>query len=329
MRFPDLRSVDLNLLLVLDSLLETRSTVLTAQRLHMSQPAVSRALARLRLLFDDKLLIKAARSMVATDRALALSGPLSAVLQSLEQFLGAPSFSPATTDRVFRIATTDYGALALLPNLLRTVAAEAPHATIEVDTLNRDVFGALASGDLDLILIGDLPIPANLHIRHLFTDDYLSAIRPSHPAARHIRKGHMELDIFLKHSHVRVSIFDDRTGTDEALGHVGRSRRISAQLPYFAVASIIAGVTDGILTIPRRAMQQLATHNRLITFTPPIDIAEVSYRMTWHERTHADSGAAWLRDKMVEAAASPVEGIGDAPGASRRPGARAQARRIR
>ncbi len=308
MRFPDLRSVDLNLLLVLHSLLETRSTVLTAQRLHMSQPAVSRALARLRMLFDDKLLLKGARSMVATDRALALSGPLAKVLQSLENFLGAPSFAPAETDRVFRIATTDYGALALLPSLLQVVAAEAPKATIEVDTLNRDVFGALASGELDLILIGDLPIPANLHVSHLFTDDYLSAIRPSHPAAKRLRNGRMDLETFLAHAHARVSIFDDRTGTDEALVHLGRSRRISAQLPYFAVAAIVAALTDAILTIPRRAMQQLATQHRLVTFEPPIQIAQVSYRMIWHERTHADFGAIWLREKMVEAAEMPVEG---------------------
>lgn len=304
MRFPDLRSVDLNLLLVLHGLLETRSTVLTAQRLHMSQPAVSRALARLRLLFDDKLLIKGARAMVATDRALMLAGPLATVLQSLEDFLEAPRFSPAETERVFRVATTDYGALALLPSLLKAVAAEAPKATIEVDTLNRDVFGALATGALDLVLIGDLPVPPNLHVSHLFVDDYLSAVRPSHPAARHIRKGRMGRDVYLAYSHVRVSIFDDRTGTDEALLHLGLTRKISAQLPYFAVAAIVAASTDAILTIPRRAMQQLAAQHHLVTFEPPVEIAEVRYRMIWHERTHADAGAVWLRQKLVEAAAA-------------------------
>lgn len=302
MRFPDLRSVDLNLLLVLHSLLETRSTVLTAQRLHMSQPAVSRALARLRLLFDDKLLLKGAHAMIATDRALMLSGPLAELLRSLEGFFEAPSFSPSDTERVFRIATTDYGALALLPNLLKAVAATAPKSTIEVDTLSRDVFAALVSGDLDVVLIGDLPIPPNLRFSYLFTDDYLSAVRPSHPAAKHIVQGRMPLETYLSHSHVRVSIFDDRTGSDEALVHLGRSRRISAQLPYFAVAAIVAASTDGILTIPRRAMLRLADQHGLITFQPPIEIAQVQYRMVWHERTHADFGAVWLRQKIIEAA---------------------------
>lgn len=302
MRFPDLRNVDLNLLLVLHSLLETRSTVLTAQRLHMSQPAVSRALGRLRLLFDDKLLLKGAKTMVATDRALMLTGPLAKVLQNLGDFLEAPSFSPAETERVFRLATTDYGALALLPNLLKAVAEAAPKATIEVDTLNRDVFGALASGELDVILIGDLPIPPNLHVSHLFIDDYLSALRPSHPAAKHIRNGRMDLEVFLAHSHVRVSIFDDRSGTDEALLRLGLRRKISAQLPYFAVAAIVAASTNAILTIPSRAMRALATEHNLLTFRPPVDIAKADYRMIWHERTHTDAGAVWLRQKLMEAA---------------------------
>lgn len=305
MRFPDLRAVDLNLLLVLHNLLETRSTVLTAQRLHMSQPAVSRALGRLRILFDDKLLMKGARTMVATDRALMLAGPLAKVLQNLEDFLEAPRFSAAETERVFRIATTDYGALALIPNLLSAVADEAPRARIEVDTLNRDVFGALVTGDLDLVLIGDLPIPANLHVSHLFADDYLSAVRPSHPAATYIKNGRMSRDVYLAHSHVRVSIFDDRTGTDEALVHLGLSRKISAQLPYFAVAAIVAASTDAILTIPTRAMRPLAAAHGLVTFQPPVEIAEVRYRMIWHERTHADSGAVWLRQKMMEVAGDP------------------------
>mgnify|MGYP000988109509 FL=1 len=112
----------------------------------------------------------------------------------------------------------------------------------------------------------------------------------------------MPLETYLGHSHVRVSIFDDRTGSDEALVHLGRSRKISAQLPYFAVAAIVAASTDGILTIPRRAMLRLADQHGLITFQPPIEIAQVQYRMVWHERTHADFGAVWLRQKIVEAA---------------------------
>ncbi len=301
MRYPNLRTVDLNLLLVLHSLLETRSTVLTARRLGMSQPSVSRALQRLRTLFNDKLLMKGGRGMIATDHALSLAQPLVDVLRRLEEFLETPSFTPATAERRFRIATTDYGALALLPHLLSKVAAEAPNVRIEVDTLSRDVFDALASGGLDLILIGELPLPAHLRFQHLFTDEYEAAVRPDHPAVADIVGGGMALDAYMSHRHIRVQILNDHTGADVSLAHVGLERRIATQLPYFAVAAIVAATTDAILTIPRRAMRHLAKQYNLVTFIPPEEIVGFGYKAVWHERTDADFGAIWLREKVMEA----------------------------
>ncbi|SDR59988.1 transcriptional regulator, LysR family [Rhizobiales bacterium GAS113] len=307
MRRTDLRHVDLNLLLVLHNLLETRSTVATAQRLNMSQPAVSRALARLRLLFDDKLLVKGAGSMLPTERALVLSNPLIGVLNGLEEFLEAPRFSPVTTERVFRIATTDYGALALLPNLLRLVATEAPRSAIEISAFSREAFRCLATGELELVLFSSGTAPSNLHSCHLFTDDYASAIRRGHPAAAHLRDGEMRLDAYLAYSHILVSVFGDRTGVvDEALVQIGRRRKIAAQLPYFATAALMTASTDAILTLPGRAMRQLSDANNLITFRPPLQIKSFDYRMIWHERSSADFGAVWLREKMAQAAATPL-----------------------
>lgn len=308
MRFPDLHSVDLNLLLVLHDLMETRSTTVTAQRLNMSQPAVSRALARLRLLFDDVLLVKGPRGMVPTERALELMPPLADLLRHLEVFLEAPSFTPATTSRVFRLATTDYGAVAVVPALVGQLATTAPQAGLEVAPLGRDVFAALAAGDLDLVLIGDLPVPAPLHVAPLFADDYRGALRRGHPLAEAARADRVDLETYLGFPHVRVSIFDDRTGADEALAAIGRQRAIAAQLPYFGVAAVVAATSDAILTLPRRAMAPLARQQDLITFTPPLAIRGVAYRMVWHERTEADFGARWLRAQVLLAAESGTKG---------------------
>lgn len=302
MRFPDLHSVDLNLLLVLHDLMETRSTTATAQRLNMSQPAVSRALGRLRLLFDDRLLVKAARGMVPTERALGLMPPLADLLRHLEGFLEAPGFAPATTTRVFRLATTDYGAVAVVPALVERMAAQAPGAGLEVAPLSRDVFAALAAGELDLVLIGDLPVPASLHLAPLFADTYRGALRREHPLAPLAREDRVDLDAYLAFPHVRVSIFDDRTGADEALARIGRTRRIAVQLPYFGVAAVVAATSDAVLTLPGRAMAPLARQQDLITFTPPLTIRDVAYRMAWHERTEADVGARWLREQVRLAA---------------------------
>lgn len=302
MRMPDLRSIDLNLLLVLRDLLETRSTVLTAERLHMSQPAVSRALSRLRKVFGDKLLIKSVPTMVATDYALGLSERLAKLLQNLEDFFEVPAFSPAEAERTFRIAVTDYGALAVLPRLLKAVSREAPKVSLSIYTLSRDVFGGLASGALDVVLIGDLDIPPNLHVRHIFADHYLAAIHPDHPAAGHIRDGSMDLDAYLNYPHVRISLVGDRDRTDRHFTEIGRRRRISVQLPYFGIADIIATSADAILTMPSRAMRPLAERSQLITFTPPVDINRTPYHMVWHERTDADIAATWLRTKIAEVA---------------------------
>lgn len=308
MQKPDFRTIDLNLLLVLQDLLETRSTVLTAERLHMSQPAVSRALSRLRKVFGDKLLIKSVPTMVATEYALALSERLSKLLQEMEDFFEVPAFSPADAERTFRIATTDYGALAILPRLLKAVSKEAPRVSLAIHTLNRDVFGGLASGALDVVLIGDLDIPPNLHVRNIFSDHYLAAVPPGHPAASHIRDDTMDLDTYLAYPHVRISLVGDRDRTDRHFMEIGRKRWISVQLPYFGIADIIAVSADAILTMPSRAMLPLAKRERLATFVPPVDILRTPYHMVWHERTDSDIAARWLRQKILDVAEASDEG---------------------
>jgi DNA-binding transcriptional LysR family regulator len=303
-----LRQVDLNLLVVLRTLLETRSVSRSAQRLGMSQPAVSRSLAALRAAFGDPLLVKSGATMQPTARALEMTEPLQNVLAAVSGFLRPPDqFDPTTTERVFRIATTDYGATVVLPPLGRAFYVQAPGAGLEIVPLGRQSFADLGSGDLDLVLYSDNPVPGALRTRDLFSESFACLVRTGHPAAASSSKGRLSLDDFLAWSHILVTVTGGRTGpVDEALAAVGHRRKIGLWLPYFATAALVAARSDLILTMPRRAAEAFGAMSSLELVQPPIELSQFSYRIVWHERVHNEPAHAWLRHLIAEAARDQV-----------------------
>lgn len=300
MPLNELRRLDLNLLVVLRAVLQTRNVTVAAQKLNMSQPAVSRAIGRLRHVFADQLFIKGARGVVATPRAEALADSISKLLHDLDDLLGSQEFSPSTSNRIFRIATTDYGAIAVLPSLAAVFAAEAPNAGIEVLPFSQDTFRRASNGDVDVVLYSDDPVPDDLQRTILFNETYLSFVRADHPLASRINNGQPHLDDFLDPPHILVSIFGGRTSElDDRLAALGRSRRIAMWLPYFATAAVIASKTDFILTIPERVASELASPHGLISFRTPVELEGFGYQMLWHARTQSDAGSLWLRRQII------------------------------
>ena len=317
MRELDFLKVDLNLLVILRALLQTRSVGLTAERLGLSQPAVSRALARLRSQFGDRLLIKGGQSMTPTRLAEQIAGPLSGALSGLEAFLDdGPGFDPATTDRVFRIATTDYGAIAVMPGVLRLLRSAAPSAGIELVPFSREAFRRLGEGDLDVVLYSDDPVPPQLHTDMLFTEDYVCVVRTGHPLVAACDKGRIPLDDYLRHAHALVTVFGGRRGViDDALAQLGLRRHIAIWLPYFATAALLVASSDLVLTVPRRVAMASATPLGLVILQPPFDLDPFGYQLVWHERTHGDAGCAWLRSlcQSAKSGGDVVKGSGNAP----------------
>lgn len=298
MRESELRRIDLNLLVVLRVLLDVGSVTRAAERLHMSQPAVSRALAKLRTQLGDKLMVKAAGGMMPTRRAEALSEPLSDLLRQLGNFVEPAAFDPATTRRVFRIAATDYGAIAVLPGLMRAFGERAPLAGIEVLPFSPAVFGLLGSGEVDIVLYSDDPVPGALRSKHLFDETYTCLLRAGHPLLANAAtpEGTLTLEAFLACPHGLVSLFGGRRGeVDEALAALGRRRQVSLWLPYFAAAGLVCASSDTIVTLPSRVAAALAAGGHLRCIAPPVDVPGFGYRMLWHERDHDDPGAVWLR----------------------------------
>lgn len=307
----DLSRVDLNLLVVLRMLLETRSVTKSAERSGMSQPAVSRALAKLRVIFDDALLVKAGTVMRPTVRGAALLEPLQKALAGVSDVLaGRARFDPSTTERVFRIATTDYGATVILPRLAALMFSAAPKASLEIVPVDGQTFRQLGEIDVDLALYSDNPVPPSLRTRDLFRERFGCLLRADHPAIARSEQGRLRLEDYVKSPHILVTVVGGRTGTvDTALAALGHSRHIAVRIPYFATAALVAASSDLFLTIPRRAAENFARDHRLRLIEPPLDLSSFGYRMVWHERVHAEPDHIWLRRLILTA----VRSTPDAP----------------
>ena len=296
MREMDNGGLDLASLRILRSLFETLSTTRTAERLNISQPAVSRALAKWREATGDPIMVKGPGGLIPTERAPEIQTRLTAALASLDDLLARPAFDPRKSTRAFRLATTDYGALAVLPRLVPALAEAAPSVSLEILGFSPDVFRQLGEGRADFVLYSDDETPLPLRSRRLFHEGYTSLVRADHPALARLT----QLDEFLYWPHGLVSILGGRSGVvDDALAALGRTRRIALWLPYFATAAHIVAGTDMILTLPSRAAEPLAKAGGLAAFPPPLTLEGFAYQLLWHERSQADLGHKWLRDLIV------------------------------
>ncbi|MBH0239440.1 LysR family transcriptional regulator [Methylobrevis albus] len=306
----DLFRIDLNLLVVLKTLLETRSVTRTAERSGMSQPAVSRALAKLRLIFDDALLVKSGTIMRPTIRGGELLEPAQQALAGLRDLLATrPPFDPASTDRVFRIATTDYGATVVLPRLAGLMFTAAPKASVQVVPIDGQAFRNLGEANVDLAFYSDNPVPPNLRTRDLFRETFACLVRAGHPALQRAEEGRMRLEDYVAAAHILVTVGGGKAGpVDTALAALGLSRHVAVRIPYFATAALVTASSDLVLTIPRRAATNFADDSRLRLVEPPLELPNFGYRMVWHERVHGEPDHAWLRRLVLRAARLEADG---------------------
>lgn len=295
----NLRGIDLNLLVVLDALLAERHVSRAALRLNMSQPAVSHALGRLRLLFDDPLLIRRDGQLVASARALAIAPALTEALRQVRQVLGPGGFAPATEKRTFRLAMSDYGSAVVLPGLLNILRRDAPGIDVVITQSSREaMLGLILDGDCDLAL-GVFPeLPRRVEAERLFVEDF-ACLADRAVMGRHDR---LDLGAYLARPHVLVAMKDEAdTEIDIALRGIGHFRRIAVTLPHWGNAPRLIRGTDLVLTVARKA---LALHERdpaLAIFEPPFSIPPFPFVQVWHERRSGDPAHLWLRNAVAGA----------------------------
>lgn len=225
---------DLNSLVILGLLLRTKSVTRTAQQLGVSQPSVSRSLAQLRSLLGDPLLVRTAGGMELTRRAEELAPSLQDWLATTAGLLEPPRFDPATLDRRFRVASTDFGVAAVVAPTLPHIGRAAPLAAIDIVPLTGDMVARLTAGEIDLIISGLDPDPAQTYERFLFTETFSCVVDRHHKLAAHPTDRSLSVEDFLSCPHISFVVSDSGFDRIELrLGDLASRRRVIARLPYF------------------------------------------------------------------------------------------------
>lgn len=300
----DLAGVDLNLVLALDALLAERHVTRAAARLGITQSAASHALARLRDLLGDPLLVRGPRgAMIPTPRAIALAPAVHRILVELSAALrGDASFDPATARHTFRIGSSDYVELVLMPRLVERVNRIAPNVDLWLHSLVDHGDDALTAGAIDVV-IGPprgTARPAGSYEKVLFDESFTCIVRKNHPLA----DARLTLPRYCAAAHLLVA----PRGTpgsfvDDALTAVGRTRRIALAVPHFLVVPYLIASSELVATLATRVAETFAGALGLVTMPPPLALPKFQIALAWHERNHDDPPHRWLRDQILAVAA--------------------------
>jgi len=271
----------------------------------MSQPAASRSVERLRQLLNDPLLIRTRHGYVLSAHAQSLRPLVADALVAVTRVFAPEVFDPASTDGIFRIATTDYGAVTMLSGVM-TVAKEAPRACINVEPFGAETFGNLEQGRLDMALYADSELPPDFHYKTLFKDGYACVMRKGHPLAG---SGSDIVDMLSNWPRAVILypdghqlLADDIIARSLGSNDLGNGKpvsdatgRVALLTPYFMSAPWAIANSDLVMCVPKQVAKRMTAMTALDVVALPPELGEFTYRLIWHERSHRDPGQRWLR----------------------------------
>jgi DNA-binding transcriptional LysR family regulator len=296
-------NIDIRLLRAFLVLMADKNVSTAAEHMGISQPAASHALARLRTLFDDPLLLRSRTGMVASSRAVEFEQGVRALLATYDSLLGmARPFDPAVSSHTFVISAPEYAERLLLPGLARSARAQAPNVRIEVQTPDRDRgIELLETGRLDLRIAWLPKPPQSLRSMQLFQDNIVCIADAHHPTVR----GSITLEQFMTLPHARP-LGTGRTTTgrviDEAVEQQGRQLNLVFLVQNFLTIPLMMAGTDLIATVPLRLATFLSKQHPLQILEAPLRLPRIRYAAYWHERSQKDPGHRWLRGLLQESA---------------------------
>jgi len=299
----NLSTLDLNLLLVLEAVLAERSVVGAAKRLHVTPPAISNALGRLRDALGDPIVTRSGRGIVPTPRALELGPAISRALAEIGRALHGERFDPSTAQVVLTLALADAGQIARMPRLAASVASRLPEArlrVVNVDTML--ALGGLGGTEVD-VAVGVGHAAPGIHRRALYAEQYVVVARLGHPRLG-ARAGRRALAAE-RHVEVHVAFGKLNPTLARAWQKLGIDRKVAMVVPTFSAAAAVVAATDLVAALPESVVTALGPALGLRTVVTPLRVPPIAMYLSWHQRTHADPAVSLFRELIVDAMGEP------------------------
>lgn len=295
--------MDLNLLKAFDALMQERNVTRAAERLGVTQPSASAALARLRLLFGDELLVKSGRQMRPTPFAERIAERIHHLLLDVEDIVTSHEvFDPRHDEQTFRVMVTDYTALVLMGPVTRTLAREAPHVRLELVAHGMsDHADRLQSGEIDLAVVPDrLSRHSGLPREELFEDEFALAGWRGNPRVTDA----MTVADFAAAPYLSFSVGSEPSMVDSLLTELGHETHADVLVGSFVTGPLLLRGTGFVTFIQRRLADLLAEAADLRIVPSPFELPLLLETLTWHPRSTTDPGHRWLRGQIAAAAAA-------------------------
>jgi len=290
---------DLNLLLHLDALVRCVNVSRAAERLGITQSAMSAALSRLRRVFNDPLLVREGNTMRLTERAIALGHQFQPLVEQwLDVTLDRLGFDPMSSHRAFTLYATDYVQFALLPALAATLAVDAPNVSISIPPARLHHGLAMLESNHVEFVAGYYPDPSDtLRARPLFEEAMVCIVRAGHPCLER----EWDLAAWLKYGHIDLAAHTRNAGEllDRRVEQLGKTRKVSMTLSSYLAAPFVVARSDLIANMPQSVARQMASHG-VVTRPMPLDVTPIQIGLYWHERYQTDPGHAWFRQYVTQ-----------------------------
>ncbi|WP_193197470.1 LysR family transcriptional regulator [Nostoc sp. MG11] len=295
MKSIDLTSIDLNLLVTFEAIFEERSVTKAANRLYLGQPAMSAALRRLRVLFQDELFIRIGREMQPTAKATEIASAISTALQQIRQILeSSQTFDPATSQHTFAIGSSDYTSYVVMPKLLEICRQNAPGINFRLIGFDKDRIGELLEQrEIDVALgVFQEPPRQTMQVR-LFSEHFVGISRHEHPL---ITQDAFTAETFAALPHVLFTLRRDEVGElDKVLAQDNLQRRIVLTTPHLLILPAIISSSDLVTAIPSRLAKPFACQGSLTIFELPVQTEPWMISMLWSKLADQDQANRWLR----------------------------------
>ena len=300
MREVNLAGLDLNLLPALEALLRRRNVTQAGSDVGLSQPAMSRALARLRDVLGDPLLVRGTKGLMLTPRAEGLLLAVTAALSGVKTLFQSPVFDPATTERIIRIASSDTQTILIAPKLAVLLKAQAPGLDLRFEPYGRDIVTRIADGRLDFAFaLSSTPLPPGAASFKVTEDRLALVMRRGHPLSHQVWR----LEDYGRVDHIGISLQDDGISELNArLAAHGITRRVALTTPHFTAALAAVGLSDAVTTVSRAFAAHFADHFGLEYRDPPFDDIKLEMVLVTLAIRARDPLLVWLAEKVKEAA---------------------------